>query len=255
MKQAAEAVAGRGHGDGVSLTPDLESSTDAYSARFAGSLGDWFLERQAASVIQLLSALDCRTMLEIGGGHGQLTGALPHAGYEVFMQGSAFDAAARVRRLYRHPPVPFLVARADQLPLPERAVDAVVAVRIMAHFADPAGFLGECCRVADKMVVVDFPSQRSFNALSGLMFSLKRGLEGDTRRFRIFDPLEPGRLAEPHGFRPAGTAPLFFLPMAAHRLHGWRTLAAWLESASGRLGLTRRLGSPIIASFHRSVAP
>ena len=142
MKQAADSFAGRGHGDDVSLTPDLESSTDTYAARFAGSLGDWFLERQAAGVIQLLSALNCRTVLEIGGGHGQLTGELRSAGYEVLMQGSALDTAARVRRLYRDPPVPFVVARADQLPLPERAVDAVVAVRIMAHFADPAGFLG-----------------------------------------------------------------------------------------------------------------
>jgi hypothetical protein len=33
-------VAGRGPGDGVSLTPDLESSTERYAARFAGSLGD-----------------------------------------------------------------------------------------------------------------------------------------------------------------------------------------------------------------------
>ena len=252
MKQRAESVAGLGPGDGVSLTPDLESSTDSYAARFAGSLGGWFLARQAASVTQLLSALDCGSVLEIGGGHGQLTGDLRRAGYEVFMQGSAFASAARVRRLYQQRPVPFVVARADQLPLPDRAVDAVVAVRIMAHFADPAGFLRECCRVADKMIVVDFPSQRSFNALSGLLFSFKQGLEGDTRRFRIFDPLEPGRLAQPYGFRPAGMSPLFFFPIAAHRLHGCRTLAAWLESASGRLGLTRRLGSPIIASFHRS---
>jgi SAM-dependent methyltransferase len=191
-------------------------------------------------------------VLEIGGGHGQLTGDLRDAGYEVLMQGSAFDASARVRRLYQRRPVPFVVARADQLPLPDRAVDAVVAVRIMAHFADPARFLRECCRVADKMIVIDFPSQRSFNALSGVMFSVKRGLEGDTRRFQIFDPVEPGRLVQPYGFRPAGMFPLFFFPMAAHRLHGCRPLAAALEGASGWLGLTRRLGSPIIASFHRS---
>jgi SAM-dependent methyltransferase len=247
-------VAGRGPGDGVSITPDVESSTDSYAARFAGSLGDWFLERQAAGVLQLLSALDCRSVLEIGAGHGQLTGDLRSAGYEVFMQGSAFDSAARVRRLYQHRPVPFVVALADQLPLSDRAVDAVVAIRFMAHFADPAGFLRECCRVADKMVVVEFPSQRSFNAFIPLMFSFKRALEGDTRRFRIFDPLEPGRLALSYDFRQAGMSPLFFFPMAAHRLHGSRTLAAWLESASGRLGLTHRLGSPIIASFHRSGA-
>jgi hypothetical protein len=82
--------------------------------------------------------------------------------------------------------VPFVVARADLLPLPDRAVDAVVAVRIMAHIADPAGFLRECCRVADKMIVIDFPSRRSCNALSELLFSFKRSVEGDTRRFRIF---------------------------------------------------------------------
>ena len=86
------------------------------------------------------------------------------------------------------------------------------------------------------------------------MFSIKRSLEGDVRRFRIFDPLEPGRLARAHGFRPAATFPLFFLPMAAHRLHGRQPLAAWLEGACSRLGQTRRLGSPIIASFHRRVA-
>jgi SAM-dependent methyltransferase len=254
MKQPAGSVAGGGPAEGISLAPDLESSSNAYAARFAGSLGNWFLERQAASVTQLLSALECHTVLEIGGGHGQLIGNLRSAGYDVFMQGSAFDAAARVRRLHQHRPVPFVVARTDQLPLPDRAVDAVVAVRIMAHIPEPAGLLRECCRVADKLIVVDFPSQRSFNAFSGLLFSFKRRLEGNTRRFRTFDPLEPERLAQAHGFRPAGTSPLFFFPMAAHRLHGCRMLAVWVESACGRLGLTRRLGSPIIASFHRAAA-
>lgn len=255
MKQRVGSVAAGGPEEGVSLAPDVESSTDSYAARFAGSLGDWFLERQAASVMRLLSALDCRSVLDVGGGHGQLTGTLRGAGYEVIMQGSAFAASARVRRLYQRPPVPFVVARADLLPLPDRAVDAVVAVRLMAHIADPADFLRECCRVADKMIVVDFPSRRSCNALSELLFSVKRSVEGDTRRFRIFDPVEPGHLAQAHGFRPVGASPLFFFPMAAHRLHGSRTLAARLESAARRLGLTRRLGSPIIASFHRSVAP
>jgi SAM-dependent methyltransferase len=251
MRQPAETVADPLPQDGISLTPDLASSTDAYAVRFAGPLGDWFLQRQAASVARLLAARDCRTVLEIGGGHGQLTGALRAAGYTVMMQGSALAAAGRVRRLYRDSPVPFLVARADRLPLAERAVDAVVAVRIMAHFADPAGFLRECCRVADQIVVVDFPSRRSFNALSGLMFKLKRTLEGDTRGFRTFAPAEPARLVQQYGFRPAAAFPLFFLPMAAHRMHGSRPLAASLESAPAWLGLTNWLGSPIIASFHR----
>jgi hypothetical protein len=86
MKQRAGSVAGGGPAEGVSLAPDVESSTDSYAARFAGSLGDWFLERQAASVIRLLSALECRSVLDIGGGHGQLTGTLRGAGYEVIMQ-------------------------------------------------------------------------------------------------------------------------------------------------------------------------
>ena len=66
-------------------------------------------------------------------------------------------------------------------------------------------------------MVVDYPTRRSVNALSGPLFGLKQGVEGDTRPFTVFSDGEIEAAFGAHGFRPAARRPQFFLPMALYR--------------------------------------
>ena len=58
--------------------------------------------------------------------------------------------------LSQRPPTaaPAVRARAEALPFPNRAFDAVLAVLTLHHWADRAGGLAECARVARERVVL-----------------------------------------------------------------------------------------------------
>ena len=58
--------------DHNTLTPDVETASDAYARRFGGPVGTYFLEQQTTAVARLLSKPSAagRRALDVGGGHG-----------------------------------------------------------------------------------------------------------------------------------------------------------------------------------------
>ena len=56
---------------------------------------------------------------------------------------------------------------------------------------------------------------------------------------------------EAEGFRRAARRPQFFFPMVLHRGLDFAGLSRALEVPAAALGLTRALGSPVIARFDR----
>ncbi len=246
----------RGRRGGLSATPpplppDLESSSDAYALRFAGAIGAWFLERQADGVRTLLAPFGACRILEVGGGHAQLTASLVAEGHTVTVQGSDASCETRLRRLFPASRVPFALGPLDRLPFEDGAFDAIVTVRMLAHVDDPARFAAECARVARRAVLADYASKRSANVLADFFFDLKRGVEKDTRVYRTFTPAEVAALFAPHGMHPAGAVPQFFWPMALHRAHQSAALARALEAPARALGLSRAFGSPVLGLFTR----
>lgn len=244
----------RGGRRGVSdapLPPDIESSSDEYARRFSGRIGAWFLDCQARGVLHLLSPLGPCRILEVGGGHAQLTPALLEAGHTVTVQGSTPECAIRVRRLFPEKRVPFVVCPLDRFPLEDGAFDLVVSLRMMAHVDNPRRFLAECARVATRGVLVDYPSRRSVNFLSDALFQFKKGLEKDTRVYRTFDDAEVRRDVKSLGLVPAGEVRQFFWPMALHRAHKNPAIAQALEGPARALGLAGQFGSPVLGYFKR----
>ena len=63
--------------------PDVETSSEDYARRFAGGVGAWFVEAQARITLELLAPWPRARVLDVGGGHAQLTGPLVEAGYDV----------------------------------------------------------------------------------------------------------------------------------------------------------------------------
>ncbi len=230
---------------------DVETSSEGYARRFAGPIGRFFLDRQADSTLELLRPFPGASVLEVGGGHGQVTGPLVGAGHAVTVLGSEASCEARVREWTGTGRARFVAGDLLAPPLPDRAHDVVLSYRLLPHVRRWPDLVAVLCRLARLAVVVDYPTRRSVNAAAGLLFGLKKGVEGDTRPFLVFSDAEVEREFARHGFRPTGRRPQFFFPMALHRGLGSAGLARGLEGAASAVGLTRALGSPVIVRLER----
>ena len=187
----------------------------------------------------------------MGGGHGQLTAALLEAGFRVTVLASDGACRSRVARWVDAGEVDFRVGDPLQLPLEDRSFDVVLAYRLLPHVDDWPRLLAEMARVASNAVLLDYPTRRSVNAVSGLFYGMKRGIEGDTRPFTVFRDADVARVLRESGFEPARRLGEFVLPMALHRALGWAAVSRGIEGVASTLGLTRWLGSPVILRADR----
>ena len=233
------------------LPADIETSSEGYAARFRGPAGAWMLQIQERTTLELLKPTDSRTVLEVGGGHGQLTAALVRAGYQVTVQGSDAVCQRGVAGLVQAGQCQFTVGSFLKLPFPDRSFDAVVSVRLIMHSASWPQVIAEMCRVARRTVVVDYPTTSALNALAPMLFSAKKRLEKNTRVWRNFTHQEVAQSFAQNGFAAADRRGQFFFPMVIHRTLQQRWMSAALEGATGGLGLNKRLGSPVLARFDR----
>ena len=133
-------------------TADVETSSEGYARRFAGEVGEHFLAVQARVTLDLLAPWPGGTVLDVGGGHGQLAAPLAAAGYRVTVAGSSEACRERLDRLL--PPGAFDFRAADllALPFPDLAFDVVLAFRLLPHAERWRELLGEMCRLARRAV-------------------------------------------------------------------------------------------------------
>jgi 2-polyprenyl-3-methyl-5-hydroxy-6-metoxy-1,4-benzoquinol methylase len=230
---------------------DVETSSDAYARRFEGATGRFFLERQRDAVLGLLAAFPRASVLDVGGGHGQLTGPLVEAGHEVTVLASDAACEARVRGWTESGRARFLAADLVEPGLAERSFDVVLSLRLLPHVRSVDAVVAALARLARRAVIVDYPTRRSVNAVSGLLFGLKHGVEGDTRPFRVFRDREIEAAFAAHGFAPTGRRGQFVAPMALYRALGSAGLARGLEGMARVVGLTALLGSPVVLRLER----
>jgi 2-polyprenyl-3-methyl-5-hydroxy-6-metoxy-1,4-benzoquinol methylase len=230
---------------------DVETSSADYAKRFAGPVGAWFLDRQTRITLDLLSPWPGASVLDVGGGHGQLAGPLVEAGYSVTVHGSADVCARGVAPLLRSGQARFQAGPLLALPWPDRAFDVVLAFRLLPHVTQWRELLAELCRVARSAVVVDYPTRRSVNVVSGALFAAKKRVEGNTRPFRVFSEREIDEAIAAAGYATTARRPEFALPMALHRALGLAVASRALEGATRILGVTAAFGSPVIRRAER----
>ncbi len=230
---------------------DVETSSAGYAGRFAGPVGAWFLEVQARTTLNLLRPWPGARVLDLGGGHGQVLGPLVAAGYDVTVYGSAEVCGERLRTWTEAGRARFEAGDLLRASWPDRAFDVVICYRLLAHARRWRDLVAELCRLARHVVLVDYPSRRSVNALADAFFGLKKGVEGNTRRFAVFRDGEVVSAFAAASFEPTDRRPEFFFPMALHRALGSAPLAKAMEGSASALGLTRAFGSPVILRLER----
>jgi ubiquinone/menaquinone biosynthesis C-methylase UbiE len=230
-------------------TPDIETASDAYARRFAGIAGRYLLAEQEAAIRIVLADWSGGTVLDVGGGHAQLTPLLRSLARELVVFGSDERSLTRVRRDF--PDCGALAGDLLALPFAPSSFDVVVAMRLLAHVRDWPRLIGELCRVARSTVIVDYPRATGFNRLTPLMFPIKRRLEGDTRYYRTFRDGELYEVLRGCGFAPGKVEAQFLLPMVVHRrANGARSLRA-VEQLAKFLKVTQAFGSPAVLRADR----
>jgi SAM-dependent methyltransferase len=232
---------------------DIESSSDQYAHRFRGAVGQWFLAVQTRITLEALAGLPPGArVLDVGGGHAQVAPPLIEAGYRVTIVGSDPSCGARLAPWTSSGRCTFEVADLLHLPYADRAFDAVICYRLVAHSVNWTKLIHELCRVSADRVIVDYPAKRSVNIISRRLFDMKRSIEGvTTRRFSLYGRDEMSRAFESAGFRVTAQRPQFLMPMVLYRLAGSAVFARLAEWPARRLGLTHLLGSPVIARADR----
>jgi ubiquinone/menaquinone biosynthesis C-methylase UbiE len=233
-------------------TADIDTSSDDYAGRFAGPAGSWMLEVQERITLDLLKDQPGATVLDVGGGHGQLAHPLCRAGYKVTVLGSEESCRKRIQTLVDAGTCRFEVGNVIDLPYSDRSFDAAISFRLVTHCARWPALIRELCRVASRRVVVDYPTSQSLNAIAPFFFAAKKKVEVNTRTWTLFRHRQILEEFERHGFRPGRIRKQFFLPMVVHRMLKSRAISSGLEGLCRGVGLTRLWGSPAIVEMVRN---
>ena len=227
-------------------TADIETSSDDYARRFSGEIGSWFLKVQEEATLKMISHWPRATILDVGGGHGQLTGSLINNGYKVSVLGSSGVCKQRIQGFIEKGLCEFTTGNIIELPYSDNAFDIVISFRLLPHVTKWKQLIRELTRVARRVVIVDYPSRRSVNCISSLFFRLKKGLEGNTRPFTLFSESELLEVFKLYHFVYAEQCAEFFLPMVFHRVLKSLSFSSFAENGFRILGLTQLFGSPVV---------
>ena len=233
-------------------TADIETSSASYASRFAGPTGEWLLKVQSDATLAMLKPYSEANILEVGGGHGQLTSHLLNAGHRVTVLGSDESCQSQIQELVTSGQCQFQVGNVLSLPYADNAFDVVISYRFLAHVEQWQAFMSELSRVAKKAVIVDYPTLRSVNYITPLLFSLKKGVEKNTRPYTCYNESELLNYAKSLGLKVGDRYAQFFWPMVLHRMLKKPTVSAALEGSARSVGLSKLLGSPIILKLTKS---
>jgi ubiquinone/menaquinone biosynthesis C-methylase UbiE len=230
---------------------DVHASSDEYAARFGDAIGQWMLAVQERKLLRLLDE-DITSVLDVGGGHGQIALPLCRAHRAVTVLGSSAVCATQLTQEIDRGIISFKCGNLIDLPFDAGSFNLVTSFRLMSHSVAWKTLVSEMCRVSNYAVIIDYPVWLSVNILSPLLFSFKRRIEGNTRTYKLFSNREIIREFKRHGFRLERLERQFVLPMALHRMLRSPQISKTLESIARALLVRRLFGSPVIAKFVRN---
>lgn len=227
-------------------TADIHTSSEEYADRFSGPAGAWILGVQEKIALRLLRRFEDVSVLDVGGGHGQLALPLCREGWRLTVLGSDESCRHRIQSVVDSGACRFLVGNVIDLPFPDNTFDIVLCFRLLTHCERWPELVHERSRVARQGVIVDYPTGQSLNAIAPALFGAKKKFETNTRPWALFRHRQVRDESAKNGFVPAAMRKQFFLPMVLHRMLKSRALSAGLEAICRLLGLTRLWGSPVI---------
>ena len=215
--------------------------------RFGGPIGDLVAGTQARVLANFIGRIQQRDVLDVGTGTGRAALLLARGGARV----TAVDASeamldvARARAAAEGIGVRFQLGDAHALDFADRSFDAVVCLRVLMHTPRWRACVAELCRVAGRLVIVDYPAAASFALFESGARRLMHGVGIKTEPYRVFSDATIADAFERAGFRIRSTHRQFVLPIAFHKAVGSRRLTTSVEGLLDRAGLLKVFGSPV----------
>ncbi len=204
------------------------------------------MDKQAQITLELLKEFPNASVLDVGGGHAQLAVPLVQNGFKVTVVGSDDVCRERLDKFLPKNSFRYETCNLLKLPFQDNSFDVVMAFRLITHEKNWKLQIKEMCRVAKKIVIIDYPDLRSFNIFYKYLFKTKKSFEKNTRTFRSFYRKELIDVFEKNNCGNPVFRPQFFLPMVVHRALKNVTISKMAESFFSIIGLTKLFGTPII---------
>ena len=228
---------------------DSEAARAFEERRFSGPIGQLVAAEQMRVLANMIGRIHERRILDVGTGAGRVAAMLAGGGAHV----TGIDTsermldAARRRANAQLVDVTFLRADAHALEFESRSFDVVVCVGVLLGARDWRRCLTESCRIADRLVIFDYPSATSVALVHSTIRRLFRA-----RPYRVLKRAAVAETLAASGFRVRSTHRQFMLPMWFHRGMRSRRMSSRIETAFDRAGLRRRFGTPVTICAERA---
>jgi len=226
---------------------DPETARTFDARRFGGPIGELVATTQARVLAEFIGPLSNRTIVDVGTGTGRAALLLAREGARVTGVDASSEmlAVAERRAAAEGVDVRFQVGDAHTLDFPDRSFDVALSLRVIMHTPQWRACIAELCRVADRLVVLDYPSAWSTAALESVARRVAHALGVKTEAYRVFNPRTIDAELRRHGFRVRSVHRQFVLPIAAHKAVGSLRLTLFVEGLLERVGLLAVVGSPV----------
>ena len=217
--------------------------------RFRGPIGSMVAAERQRVLANMIGRIHERTILDVGTGFGRtaITLALGAAEVTAIDSSEALLDEARRRAAAQMVKVAFLQGDPHALQFKPRAFDVVVCMGVLQSARDWHQCLGEACRVADRLVIFDYPSSRSV----ALVHSAARRLFG-RERYRVLARGAVEQMLQRSNYRVRSVHRQYVLPMWFYHAIGSRRFTARLEDMLDRMGLLKRWGTPVTICAERA---
>jgi ubiquinone/menaquinone biosynthesis C-methylase UbiE len=221
--------------------------------RFGGPIGEYVAGSQARVVANMVGRIKDRSIVDVGTGTGRAAILMARGGARV----TAVDASeqmlevARKRAADEGLKIRFVPGDAHALRFADREFDVAICLRVLMHAPDWQRCLGELCRVAERLVIFDYPAALSAALVESMSRRLVHTLGVRTEAYRVFSGRAIDQALERSHYRVRSVHRQFVMPIQFHKAIGSRKFTIWSEDILDRLGLLRRFGSPVTVVAER----
>jgi ubiquinone/menaquinone biosynthesis C-methylase UbiE len=242
-------VNGRPRDDHYSYTlyADPATARTFDDRRFGGPIGSLVASTQARVLTNMVGRVHERPILDVGTGTGRAALLLARGGARVTGVDASEQmlAVARQRAADEGVKAAFQLGDAHDLAFPDRAFDVAVSLRLLMHTPKWQRCISELCRVADRLVIVDYPSATSAALIESTMRRILHRAGMATEPYQVFRQRTIKEAFESCGFQIRSVHRLFVLPIALHKAIGSRRLTVATEHLLDRAHLLNTFGSPV----------
>jgi ubiquinone/menaquinone biosynthesis C-methylase UbiE len=129
-----------------------------YTPEKQGRITRFAISRFYATLGRLLAQVDAQSVLDAGSGEGHIMERFLLDRFSA-VYGLDLDRGRLAYGLARRPDARVAQANLQQLPLPSKAVDLVIALEVLEHVGDPARALDELWRVTRRWAILSVPNE------------------------------------------------------------------------------------------------